>query len=55
MRLVIITGMSGAGKATAARIFEDLSYSVVDNIPPARCRSLVAQHKKGSYPQRWRY
>jgi UPF0042 nucleotide-binding protein len=27
--------MSGAGKATVARMFEDLDYSVVDNIPPS--------------------
>ena len=50
MRLVIITGMSGAGKATAARIFEDLSYSVVDNLPPALLPDLVAQHKKAAKP-----
>jgi UPF0042 nucleotide-binding protein len=49
MRLVIITGMSGAGKATAARIFEDLSYSVVDNLPPALLPDLMAQHKKAPH------
>ena len=48
MRLVVITGMSGAGKATAARIFEDLSYTVVDNLPPALLPELVAQHKKAN-------
>lgn len=48
MRLVVITGMSGAGKATAARMFEDLSYAVVDNLPPALLPELVAQHKKAS-------
>ncbi|HEX5322714.1 MAG TPA: RNase adapter RapZ [Capsulimonadaceae bacterium] len=50
MRLVIITGMSGAGKATAARIFEDLSYTVVDNLPPALLPDLIAQHKKALHP-----
>ncbi len=33
-RVVIITGMSGAGKSTALRCFEDMGYLCVDNIPP---------------------
>jgi UPF0042 nucleotide-binding protein len=33
-RLVIITGMSGAGKSSALRCFEDLGYCCIDNIPP---------------------
>lgn len=32
--LVIITGMSGAGRSTAARVLEDLGWFVVDNLPP---------------------
>ena len=32
--LVIITGMSGAGKTVAVQVFEDLGYYCVDNIPP---------------------
>ncbi len=32
--LVIITGLSGAGKSTAMRVFEDLGYYCVDNLPP---------------------
>jgi RNase adapter protein RapZ len=32
--LVIITGMSGAGKTVAVQSFEDLGYYCVDNIPP---------------------
>src|SRR5271157_5248155 len=31
--LVIITGMSGAGKASALNTFEDLGYYAVDNLP----------------------
>jgi len=34
MQLVIVTGMSGAGKNLAIRAFEDLGYFCVDNIPP---------------------
>jgi UPF0042 nucleotide-binding protein len=32
--LVILTGMSGAGKSTALRCFEDLGYFCIDNLPP---------------------
>ncbi len=33
--LVIITGLSGAGRTTAAKVLEDLDYFVIDNLPPA--------------------
>ncbi len=32
--LVVITGMTGAGRSTAAKELEDLGYFVVDNLPP---------------------
>jgi UPF0042 nucleotide-binding protein len=32
-RLVLVTGMSGAGKSTAVRTLEDLGWEVVDNLP----------------------
>lgn len=34
MKYVIITGMSGAGKSTALKFFEDIGYFCVDNLPP---------------------
>ncbi|MBM4235502.1 MAG: RNase adapter RapZ [Firmicutes bacterium] len=34
MRLVLITGLSGAGKSHALNCFEDLGYYCVDNMPP---------------------
>jgi UPF0042 nucleotide-binding protein len=34
-RLVIVTGLSGAGKTQALRSFEDLGFFCVDNLPPA--------------------
>jgi UPF0042 nucleotide-binding protein len=33
--IVIVTGMSGAGRSTAAKSLEDLDWFVVDNLPPA--------------------
>lgn len=33
-RLIIITGMSGAGKTVAVQSFEDLGFYCVDNLPP---------------------
>lgn len=35
VQLVIITGMSGAGKTVAIHSFEDLGFFCVDNLPPA--------------------
>src|SRR5207342_1588615 len=34
LELLVITGMSGAGRSTAARVLEDLGWYVVDNLPP---------------------
>lgn len=33
MRLVIVTGISGAGKSTALKMLEDMGYFCVDNLP----------------------
>ena len=35
LHLVIVTGMSGAGKTVAIQSFEDLGYFTIDNMPPA--------------------
>jgi RNase adapter protein RapZ len=35
VRVVVVTGLSGAGKSTALRALEDLGYFCVDNLPPA--------------------
>lgn len=34
MHIVIVTGMSGAGKSSALNIFEDMGYYCMDNLPP---------------------
>ena len=33
MQIVIVTGLSGAGKSTALRALEDIEFYCVDNIP----------------------
>ena len=39
--IVIITGMSGAGRSTAAKSLEDLGWFVVDNLPPGLLPTMV--------------
>lgn len=41
MELLIVTGMSGAGKSQAANALEDIGFYCVDNIPPAIIPSFV--------------
>ena len=38
--VVVITGMSGAGRSTVAHAMEDLGWYVVDNLPPALLANL---------------
>jgi UPF0042 nucleotide-binding protein len=40
-QLVIVTGMSGAGRSTAAHCLEDLGWFVVDNLPPSLLSTMV--------------
>lgn len=35
LKLVVVTGMSGAGKTVAVQSFEDLGYFCIDNMPPS--------------------
>jgi UPF0042 nucleotide-binding protein len=39
--LVLVTGMTGAGRSTAAKVLEDLGWFVVDNLPPQLLPSVV--------------
>ncbi|SEI74362.1 UPF0042 nucleotide-binding protein [Lachnospiraceae bacterium A10] len=41
MRLLLLTGMSGAGKSTAFKILEDLGYNCVDNLPVPLLKNFV--------------
>src|SRR5262245_23955254 len=39
--VLIVTGMSGAGRSTAANALEDLDWYVVDNLPPQMLKPLL--------------
>ena len=39
--VVVVTGMTGAGRSTAAKELEDLGYFVVDNLPPTLLPEMV--------------
>ena len=39
--LVVVTGMTGAGRSTAAKELEDLGYYVIDNLPPGLLKDVV--------------
>jgi len=41
LNIVIITGMSGAGKTVAIQSFEDMGYFTVDNMPPTLIEKFV--------------
>jgi RNase adapter protein RapZ len=41
VELAVVTGMTGAGRSTAAKVLEDLGFFVVDNLPPQLMPSMV--------------
>jgi UPF0042 nucleotide-binding protein len=42
--VLVVTGMSGAGRAAAAKILADLGYTVIDNLPPQLLSLAVQAH-----------
>ncbi len=50
--VVVVTGMSGAGRSTAAKELEDLGCFVVDNLPPSLLRDVVdlVDESRGTTP-----
>ena len=44
--LLVISGLSGAGKSQAGKVFEDLGYTVVDNLPPALLEDFLALRRE---------
>lgn len=47
--LLILTGMSGAGRSTVAHALEDLGWYVVDNLPPALLPQLATQTSSSQF------
>src|SRR3954469_18860986 len=39
--LIVVTGMTGAGRSTAAKELEDLGYYVIDNLPPGLLKDVI--------------
>lgn len=49
--LLLVTGMSGAGKSSALKVLEDLGWEVIDNLPLSMLDALLAQDAEdGSGP-----
>ena len=44
MKLVLVTGMSGAGKSVALKALEDCGFEAIDNMPLAFLPALVTSH-----------
>ena len=52
MSLVIVTGMSGAGKSIVANALEDIGYYCIDNIPPALIKPVAELSSLGDNEMR---
>lgn len=42
--VLVVTGMSGAGRSSAAKVLEDLGHTVIDNLPPGLLNLAVQSH-----------
>lgn len=47
MRLIVVSGQSGAGKSVALRVLEDLGYYCVDNLPVSLLEDFIRSVKDG--------
>jgi UPF0042 nucleotide-binding protein len=47
-RIVIITGLSGAGKSNALQAFEDAGYFCIDNLPPRMIQAVMETTTQGN-------
>ena len=41
IEVAVVSGLSGAGRSTAAKVLEDLGWFVVDNLPPELIATMV--------------
>ncbi|MEP7003223.1 MAG: RNase adapter RapZ [Chloroflexota bacterium] len=48
---VVVTGLSGAGKSQAVKVFEDLGYYILDNLPPAIMGTTLDVARTGGHPR----
>lgn len=48
MEIVIVTGMSGAGKSSVLKLFEDMGYYCMDNLPPQLMTNFLELAKNSS-------
>jgi RNase adapter protein RapZ len=47
-RIIIVTGLSGAGKSNALRAFEDAGYFCIDNLPPRMIPAVMETTAQGN-------
>ncbi len=47
----MVTGLSGSGKTQAVKVFEDLGYYILDNLPPALMVSALDVCRRGGHEQ----
>ncbi|MGC2239204.1 MAG: RNase adapter RapZ [Acidimicrobiia bacterium] len=50
--VLVVTGMSGAGRSSSAKVLEDLGYTVIDNLPP---RLLAPAAQSHDIPERHKH
>src|SRR5258705_10910508 len=48
---VVVTGLSGSGKSQAVKVFEDLDYYTLDNLPPALMQTTLEVCRRGGHPR----
>jgi len=48
MNLIIITGMSGAGKSSALKFLEDIGFFCIDNLPPCLISKFIAIYSQNN-------
>ncbi|HEV8229225.1 MAG TPA: RNase adapter RapZ [Candidatus Limnocylindria bacterium] len=46
---VVVSGLSGSGKSQAVKVFEDLDYYTLDNLPPALMKAALDVCRKGGH------
>ncbi|WP_018963052.1 RNase adapter RapZ [Coprothermobacter platensis] len=51
-KVIVVTGLSGAGKSTVSKALEDLGYVVVDNVPVELLNSLLQLYEAKNQEQR---